>query len=165
MSGLAALLYAVPSYWLGLMLVAIFSVRLGWLPVSQMGSATAAGGPFPLADAALHMVLPCLALALPAAGGIALFVPEVLGTGYRPMDAALNMQYAWQTMAVLAAAKLLVAGLAFAVGTPGGLFAPTLFLGVMLGGTFALLGVERPADLAAARVMETLHARGALIDA
>lgn len=35
----------------------------------------------------------------------------------------------------------------------------------MLGGTFALLGVERPADLAAARVMETLNARGALIDA
>lgn len=31
----------------------------------------------------------------------------------------------------------------------------------MLGGTFALLGVERPADLAAARVMETLYARGA----
>lgn len=75
-------------------------------------------------------------------GGIALFVPEVLGTGYRPMDAALNMQYAWQTMAVLAAAKLLVAGLAFAVGTPGGLFAPTLFLGVMLGGTFGGLAPE-----------------------
>lgn len=35
----------------------------------------------------------------------------------------------------------------------------------MLGGTFALLGVARPADLAAARVIETLHARGALIDA
>lgn len=34
----------------------------------------------------------------------------------------------------------------------------------MLGGTFALMGVERPADLAAARVLETLHARGALVD-
>ena len=31
----------------------------------------------------------------------------------------------------------------------------------MLGDTFALLGIERPVDLAAARVMETLYARGA----
>ena len=69
-------------------------------------------------------------------GGVGLVTPEVLGTGYRPMDAALNLQYAWHTMALLAAAKLLVAGLAFGVGTPGGLFAPTLFLGVMLGGAF-----------------------------
>lgn len=35
----------------------------------------------------------------------------------------------------------------------------------MLGGTFALLGVQRPADLAAARVLETLRAKGALIGA
>lgn len=69
-------------------------------------------------------------------GAVGLAAPEVLGTGYRPMDAALNLQYTWQTMALLAALKLLVAGLAFAVGTPGGLFAPTLFLGVMLGGAF-----------------------------
>ncbi|MFK4874687.1 TetR/AcrR family transcriptional regulator [Novosphingobium sp. ZW T3_23] len=33
----------------------------------------------------------------------------------------------------------------------------------MLGGTFGLLGVEHPAELAAARVMEALQARGALI--
>lgn len=35
----------------------------------------------------------------------------------------------------------------------------------MLGGTFALLGVENPAELAAARVMETLQAKGALVAA
>ncbi len=75
-------------------------------------------------------------------GGVGLLAPEVLGTGYRAMDAALNLQFAWKTMAWLAAAKLLVAGLAFAVGTPGGLFAPTLFLGVMLGGAFGGLAPE-----------------------
>lgn len=32
----------------------------------------------------------------------------------------------------------------------------------MLGGTFALMGVENPAEIAAARVMETLQAKGAL---
>ena len=75
-------------------------------------------------------------------GGVGLLAPDVLGTGYRAMDAALNLQFAWKTMAWLAAAKLLVAGLAFAVGTPGGLFAPTLFLGVMLGGAFGGLAPE-----------------------
>jgi len=73
-TGAAALLYAVPSYWLGLMLVGLFSVRLGWLPVSQMATVED-GSPF-LVDALRHLVLPCLALALPAAAGIALFVRD-----------------------------------------------------------------------------------------
>jgi CIC family chloride channel protein len=69
-------------------------------------------------------------------GMVALVWPDVLGTGYRAMDAALHNQYAWSTMATLAVVKMLVSGVAFGVGTPGGLFAPTLFLGVMLGGAF-----------------------------
>ena len=70
-------------------------------------------------------------------GAVALAWPDVLGTGYRAMDAALHNQYAWSTMATLAVVKMLVSGVAFGAGTPGGLFAPTLFLGVMLGGAFA----------------------------
>lgn len=67
-------------------------------------------------------------------GVVALAWPDVLGTGYRAMDGALHSQYAWSTMATLAVVKCLVSGVAFGTGTPGGLFAPTLFLGVMLGG-------------------------------
>ncbi|MBA2354669.1 MAG: chloride channel protein [Acidobacteria bacterium] len=69
-------------------------------------------------------------------GLVALAWPDVLGTGYRAMDAALHNQYAWSTMATLAIVKMLVSGVAFGAGTPGGLFAPTLFLGVMVGGAF-----------------------------
>ncbi|AMY08334.1 H(+)/Cl(-) exchange transporter ClcA [Luteitalea pratensis] len=69
-------------------------------------------------------------------GAVGLVWPDVLGTGYRAMDAALHNQYAWSTMAMLAVVKMLVSGVAFGAGTPGGLFAPTLFLGVMLGGAF-----------------------------
>ena len=74
----AALLSSLPSFWIGMMLVALFSVRLGWLPVSQLHSLDA-GPPWTwpwIADAARHLVLPCLALALPGAGGIALFVRD-----------------------------------------------------------------------------------------
>lgn len=75
---LAGIVYSLPSYWLGLVLVSLFSVRLGWLPVSQMHSIEAASmaGSSRLADAALHLVLPCLALTLPAAAGVALYVRD-----------------------------------------------------------------------------------------
>ena len=58
-------LYAVPSFWLGLVLVVIFSVQLRWLPLS--GIETLASGKTGL-DRALdilrHLVLPVGALAL-----------------------------------------------------------------------------------------------------
>jgi peptide/nickel transport system permease protein len=78
LTAVAGILYSVPSFWLGLLLVGFFSVRLGWLPVSQIHSSDAgAWGTWPrLLDAARHLVLPCLALALPGAGGIALFVRD-----------------------------------------------------------------------------------------
>ena len=48
--GGAVLGQAVPGFWLGLMMIYFFSVRLGWLPTGGMG------GP-------LHFVMPCVVLA------------------------------------------------------------------------------------------------------
>jgi peptide/nickel transport system permease protein len=80
LTGAAGLVYSIPSYWLGLALVWIFSVKLGWLPVSQMRSLDAASLPTAerLLDLLRHLALPCIALTLPAAAGIALFVREEL---------------------------------------------------------------------------------------
>ena len=75
-------------------------------------------------------------------GGVGLWLPEVLGAGYRGMGAALHSQYHWTGLAILGIAKLLLAALAFGAGMPGGLFAPTLFLGVMLGGTAGGIATE-----------------------
>lgn len=76
--GAAAVLYSVPSFWLGLVLVWLFSVRLGWLPASQMHSIDVSGfgAPGRFLDALRHLVLPALGLALPSAAGVALYVRE-----------------------------------------------------------------------------------------
>jgi len=81
----SSLLYAVPSYWLAMVLIWIFSVRLGWLPASQMRSLDAQGWPGPqrFGDALRHLLLPCLSLVLPAAAGVALYVRETLAAALR----------------------------------------------------------------------------------
>ena len=53
----AMFMASVPGFWLGLMLVLYFSLELGWLPVSGVGSFA-------------HYVLPTLTLAIPSAGSL-----------------------------------------------------------------------------------------------
>jgi CIC family chloride channel protein len=79
--------------------------------------------------------------ALPAAGGfltglVGLWFPEVMGAGYDAVNAALHGQFTWPVLFYLALAKLVVTLICFSAGTPGGMFAPVLFIGGMLGGAF-----------------------------
>jgi CIC family chloride channel protein len=67
--------------------------------------------------------------------------PEIMGAGYEFMDQTMHNQFPWKIMAILAGLKILTTVLSFVSGTPGGMFAPTLFVGAMLGG--AVGGVER----------------------
>jgi len=50
-SGLALLGQSVPVFWLGMMLVVLFAVKLGWLPAGQAGSPS-------------HLVLPAITMSL-----------------------------------------------------------------------------------------------------
>ena len=59
--------------------------------------------------------------------------PQVMGAGYEYMDDAIHGQFTWQFLAILAGVKILATLLSFVSGTPGGMFAPTLFIGCMLG--------------------------------
>ena len=75
----------------------------------------------------------------PAAAGlvigfIGIRLPQVMGAGYDVIDQALHGQFTWKLLLVLAALKILATGISFLSGTPGGMFAPTLFIGAMLGG-------------------------------
>ncbi len=65
--------------------------------------------------------------------------PQVMGAGYGAIDQAMHGQFAWKFLLALALFKILATTLSFSSGTPGGMFAPTLFIGAMLGasiGTF-----------------------------
>ncbi|HZP07225.1 MAG TPA: chloride channel protein [Terracidiphilus sp.] len=59
--------------------------------------------------------------------------PQVMGAGYEYIDEAMHGQFTWQFMAMLALLKIIATLLSFVSGTPGGMFAPTLFIGAMLG--------------------------------
>ncbi|MGL4495608.1 MAG: ABC transporter permease, partial [Beijerinckiaceae bacterium] len=62
-------LNAVPNFWLGIVLIVVFAVQLGWFPVGGVRSMGGNGAPF--ADGIRHFVLPTLALGL---GYLALYV-------------------------------------------------------------------------------------------
>lgn len=67
--------------------------------------------------------------------------PQVMGAGYEYMDQAMHDQFTWKVLATLAVLKIVTTTLSFVSGSPGGMFAPTLFVGAMLGG--AVGGLER----------------------
>jgi CIC family chloride channel protein len=59
--------------------------------------------------------------------------PQVMGPGYGVMDQAMHGQFTWQFLGALVLLKMLATTLSFTSGTPGGMFAPTLFVGCVLG--------------------------------
>lgn len=76
---------------------------------------------------------------LPAAAGfltgvVGLWFPEVMGAGYEAINSALHGQFTWDVLLYIGLAKLFVTLLCFSTETPGGMFAPALFIGAMVGG-------------------------------
>jgi chloride channel protein, CIC family len=79
-----------------------------------------------------QMMQPALAGIL--VGAIGYFgLPQVLGAGYGSIDLAMHGQFAFKMLLLLAFFKIIATTLSFSSGTPGGMFAPTLFVGAMLG--------------------------------
>ncbi len=79
--------------------------------------------------------------ARPAVGGVALglvllALPQMYGVGYPVMGKALAGQYALWFVVILMLGKVLASSLTLSIGGSGGVFAPSLFIGAMLGLAF-----------------------------
>jgi CIC family chloride channel protein len=77
----------------------------------------------------------------PAVGGLllgllAFFLPEVLGGGYGWIQSAIDGRMAMRLMLLLVFAKIVSTSLTIGSGGSGGVFAPSLFIGAMLGGFY-----------------------------
>ena len=74
-----------------------------------------------------------------AVGVIALVFPHVYGVGYETINGALWGQVGGWALAGLVGAKLLATSMTLGSGGSGGVFAPSLFLGAVLGAAFGHL--------------------------
>ena len=83
----------------------------------------------------------------PGAGGllvglVLLVVPQMYGVGYPVLGAAVAGQYTIGFLLVLLVAKVLATSLTLGIGGSGGVFAPSLFLGAVLGAALGQLSAD-----------------------
>ncbi len=79
------------------------------------------------------------ALAGALVGVVGIFLPQILGTGRESMLRVLgtaDVQYTLALLIILGLVKILMTSVSLAGGFVGGIFAPSLFVGTMLGGAF-----------------------------
>lgn len=69
-------------------------------------------------------------------GSIGLKFPSIYGVGYDTMDKALTVGFVWYFALSLVFIKILATSISLGSGGSGGIFAPSLFLGAMLGTFF-----------------------------
>ncbi|MGH9345568.1 MAG: chloride channel protein [Terriglobia bacterium] len=98
----------------------------------------------------LFRVLPAPVWTKPAIGGlgvglIALALPQVLGGGYGWIQQAINGELPLFLALALLFAKMIAFPLTVSSGGSGGVFAPSLFVGAMLGAVFATVLHQLPA--------------------
>ncbi|MCY0906150.1 chloride channel protein [Arthrobacter sp. H14-L1] len=77
----------------------------------------------------------------PAAGGVLLgllllVLPQMYGVGYPVMQAGVAGSYAVGFLVLLLVGKIVATSLTIGIGGSGGVFAPSLFIGAMLGAAF-----------------------------
>ncbi len=72
-------------------------------------------------------------------GLVGFYLPQALGSGLSPIETALHGTFVLNMLAFLLAAKLIATSFTLGSGNSGGVFAPALFMGAMLGGAFGAL--------------------------
>jgi CIC family chloride channel protein len=72
-------------------------------------------------------------------GAVGFFLPQILGVGYPTVEKALANEMGLGLLVILLVLKLLITSTTIASGGSGGVFAPGLYMGAMLGGAFGLV--------------------------
>jgi CIC family chloride channel protein len=69
---------------------------------------------------------------------VLLALPQLYGVGYPPLEQAIRGHLALWLLLALLAGKILATSLTIAIGGSGGVFAPSLFMGAMLGSAYGI---------------------------
>jgi len=72
-------------------------------------------------------------------GVILILFPHVFGVGYGAVNMALKGELTWKLLLLLIFVKIMATSITLGSGESGGVFAPSLFIGAMTGGTFGYL--------------------------
>ncbi len=131
--------FDVPSFYLGspieLLLYFALGIAAGFVAIGVMGAI------FTLPRLWKRIKMPLWLT--PSLGGLGvgllgLLLPYVLGVGYSSIDMALAGKVSIQFACLLLLGKLVATGVCIGSGMSGGIFAPSLFLGSMLGSVVGL---------------------------
>ncbi len=69
-------------------------------------------------------------------GIVALWLPEAIGEGHATLEGTLAQAYIWWMIPLIFLFKYILTLIAYGSGVPGGIFAPSLILGALLGAMF-----------------------------
>ncbi len=132
--------FAPPAYDLGSVWELGFYLLLGI--VVGLLAAWFMSWHYRIKDAFAALKLP--RLAKPVLGGLlvgilGVFLPQIFGNGYSFIEQVLHGHGVWYILAALVLVKAVATSITLGSGLPGGVFAPSLFLGAMAGGTFGKL--------------------------
>ena len=96
-------------------------------------------------------------------GAAGIFMPTVLGVGYEGIELALSNHMIWWLLLIALVVKILATSLTIAGGMSGGIFAPSLFMGAMLGAAFGQAANYFFPDITAGPGAYTIVAMAALV--
>ena len=98
-----------------------------------------------------------------AIGVIALLFPQIMGVGYESINSALYGNMIWYIALGLVFVKIVATSITLGSGGSGGIFAPSLFMGAMLGAFFGYFVNLYFPDITAGPGAYALVAMGGLV--
>jgi len=72
-------------------------------------------------------------------GIMGLLFPHILGVGYEAINLSLSQELTWWILFILIVFKIFATSITIGSGGSGGIFAPSLFMGAMVGGFFGTM--------------------------